>query len=81
MPGITIDAVTKAYKNGPRAVDEVSLEVRDGEFIVLVGPSGCGKSTLLKLIAGIEETTDGNIENVKRAVAACPRAAISLLED
>ena len=57
----TIDAVTKAYKNGPRAVDDVSLEVRDGEFMVLVGPSGCGKSTLLKLIAGIEETTDGRI--------------------
>ena len=59
MPGITIEEVTKAYKNGPRAVDEVSLEVRDGEFMVLVGPSGCGKSTLLKLIAGIEETTAG----------------------
>src|SRR4051812_32345298 len=61
MPGITIEEVTKAYKNGPRAVDEVSLEVRDGEFMVLVGPSGCGKSTLLKLMAGIEETTSGRI--------------------
>jgi multiple sugar transport system ATP-binding protein len=58
---IRIDAVTKAYKNGPRAVDDVSLEVQDGEFMVLVGPSGCGKSTLLKLIAGIEEVTDGRI--------------------
>ena len=58
--GIRIDGVTKAYKNGPRAVDDVSLEVRQGEFMVLVGPSGCGKSTLLKLIAGIEETTDGH---------------------
>ena len=61
MPGISHRAVTKAYKNGPRAVDDVSLEVRDGEFMVLVGPSGCGKSTLLKLIAGIEETTAGRI--------------------
>ena len=52
MPAIRIDGVTKAYKNGPRAVDDVSLEVRDGEFMVLVGPSGCGKSTLLKMIAG-----------------------------
>ena len=59
--GIRIDGVTKAYKNGPRAVDDVSLEVRQGEFMVLVGPSGCGKSTLLKLIAGIEETTAGSI--------------------
>jgi len=58
---IRIDAVTKAYKNGPVAVDEVSLEVADGEFMVLVGPSGCGKSTLLKLIAGIEEVTSGTI--------------------
>jgi multiple sugar transport system ATP-binding protein len=61
MPGIRIEGVTKAYKNGPRAVDDVSLEVRPGEFMVLVGPSGCGKSTLLKLIAGIEETTGGAI--------------------
>ena len=68
MPGITIDAVTKAYKNGPRAVDEVSLEVHDGEFMVLVGPSGCGKSTLLKLIAGIEETTSGRIKIGERDV-------------
>ncbi len=58
---IRIENVTKAYKSGPRAVDDVSLEVRDGEFMVLVGPSGCGKSTLLKLIAGIEETTEGAI--------------------
>ena len=58
---IRIDAVSKAYKSGPMAVDDVSLEVRDGEFMVLVGPSGCGKSTLLKLIAGIEEVTDGRI--------------------
>jgi multiple sugar transport system ATP-binding protein len=61
MPGIQIEAVSKAYKNGPRAVDDVSLEVRPGEFMVLVGPSGCGKSTLLKLIAGIEETSAGAI--------------------
>ena len=59
--GIRITHVTKAYKNGPRAVDDVTLEVREGEFMVLVGPSGCGKSTLLKMIAGIEETTAGTI--------------------
>ena len=61
MNGIQITNVTKAYKNGPRAVDDVTLEVNEGEFMVLVGPSGCGKSTLLKLIAGIEETTAGTI--------------------
>jgi multiple sugar transport system ATP-binding protein len=59
---IRIDRVSKAYKGGgPLAVDDVSLDVRDGEFLVLVGPSGCGKSTLLKLIAGIEDVTDGRI--------------------
>jgi multiple sugar transport system ATP-binding protein len=61
LPGIGIEGVSKDYKNGPHAVHDVSLEVRDGEFMVLVGPSGCGKSTLLKLIAGIEETTSGTI--------------------
>jgi multiple sugar transport system ATP-binding protein len=61
LPGIAIEGVSKDYKNGPHAVDDVSLEVRDGEFMVLVGPSGCGKSTLLKLIAGIEETSAGTI--------------------
>jgi multiple sugar transport system ATP-binding protein len=68
MPGIRIDGVTKAYKNGPKAVDDVSLEVRPGEFMVLVGPSGCGKSTLLKMIAGIEETTAGRIHIGERDV-------------
>ena len=61
MPGIAIEEVTKAYKSGPRAVDEVSLEVRDGEFIVLVGPSGCGKSTTLKMINRLIEPTTGRI--------------------
>src|SRR5262245_38780024 len=59
---ISLEHVSKSYKSGhDAAVDDVSLEVRDGEFMVLVGPSGCGKSTLLKLIAGIEEVSDGQI--------------------
>jgi multiple sugar transport system ATP-binding protein len=59
---IRIDAVSKTYKGGRApAVDRVTLEVRDGEFMVLVGPSGCGKSTLLKMIAGIEEVSGGQI--------------------
>ena len=44
-----------------RAVDEVSLRIDDGEFLVLVGPSGCGKSTLLRMIAGLEDATEGEI--------------------
>jgi multiple sugar transport system ATP-binding protein len=62
MPGIKLEGLIKTYrKNGPRAVDDVDLEVRDGEFMVLVGPSGCGKSTMMRMIAGIEETTGGRI--------------------
>ncbi len=58
---IVLDHVTKEFPNGVRAVDDVSLTVRDGEFMVLVGPSGCGKSTLLRSIAGLEEVTAGTI--------------------
>lgn len=61
MASITIDKVTKRYANGVVAVDAVDLHIDDGEFMVLVGPSGCGKSTLLRLIAGLEEVTDGGV--------------------
>jgi multiple sugar transport system ATP-binding protein len=60
MAGIVLDHVTKDF-GGVVAVDDVSLEIADGEFLVLVGPSGCGKSTLLRMIAGLEETTGGTI--------------------
>jgi multiple sugar transport system ATP-binding protein len=61
MPGIRLDRVTKVYGDEVLAVDDVSLEVADGEFMVLVGPSGCGKSTLLRLIAGLEKVTLGKV--------------------
>jgi multiple sugar transport system ATP-binding protein len=61
MGAIHLDGVSKVYDGGVTAVDEVSLEVRDGEFMVLVGPSGCGKSTLLRMIAGLERVSGGRI--------------------
>ncbi|HEY3182034.1 MAG TPA: sn-glycerol-3-phosphate ABC transporter ATP-binding protein UgpC [Gaiellaceae bacterium] len=62
MGRIIIDGVTKLFPGGVKAVDDVTLTVRDGEFIVLVGPSGCGKSTLLRMIAGLEDVTEGKIQ-------------------
>jgi multiple sugar transport system ATP-binding protein len=61
MSGIRLDSVTKVYPNGVKAVDSVSLDIEDGEFVVLVGPSGCGKSTLLRILAGLEDVTDGSV--------------------
>jgi len=61
MAEITLEHLTKTYSGGITAVDDVSLRIEEGEFIVLVGPSGCGKSTLLRMIAGLEEVTQGAI--------------------
>jgi ABC-type sugar transport system ATPase subunit len=61
MAGITIDRVSKRFADGSLAVNEVSLDIADGEFVVLVGPSGCGKSTLLRMVAGLEEMSGGAI--------------------
>jgi ABC-type nitrate/sulfonate/bicarbonate transport system ATPase subunit len=56
MANVKIERV-KDYGNGVHAVDDVSIDIADGEFIVLVGPSGCGKSTLLRMVAGLETIT------------------------
>jgi multiple sugar transport system ATP-binding protein len=62
MASVTLQKVTKTYAGGQlKAVRELSLDIVDGEFLVLVGPSGCGKSTALRMIAGLEEITDGGI--------------------
>jgi multiple sugar transport system ATP-binding protein len=61
MAQIELEHITKVFAGGTVAVDDVNLRVEDGEFMVLVGPSGCGKSTLLRMIAGLEEVTDGHI--------------------
>src|SRR6478609_1903385 len=61
MASITLNSVTKRYRDGTLAVRGVDLEIADGEFMILVGPSGCGKTTLLRMIAGLEAITDGEV--------------------
>jgi multiple sugar transport system ATP-binding protein len=61
MTGISCEAITKVYGDGTKAVDALDLEVTEGQLMVLVGPSGCGKTTLLRMIAGLEDITDGVI--------------------
>ncbi|MEY4374553.1 MAG: hypothetical protein RL760_719 [Candidatus Eisenbacteria bacterium] len=74
MAGVTFKGVGKAYGKGGHAVKGVDLTVAEGEFLVLVGPSGCGKSTLLRMVAGLEEITDGTISIGGRVVNdAAPR--------
>ena len=68
MASITLDRVGKTYAGGTAAVHDVSVEIADGEFLVLVGPSGCGKSTLLRMVAGLETVTNGDIRIGDRVV-------------
>jgi len=68
MATITLDNLAKTYPGGIKAVEEFSLDIEDGEFIVLVGPSGCGKSTTLRMIAGLEEITEGTVSIGDRVV-------------
>jgi multiple sugar transport system ATP-binding protein len=59
MASVVFDRVSKVFHDGTRAVDRLDLEITDGEFMVLVGPSGCGKTTALRMVAGLEEISDG----------------------
>jgi multiple sugar transport system ATP-binding protein len=72
MAQIVLDQVDKVYPGGVKAVDGLSLEIADGEFMVLVGPSGCGKSTALRSIAGLDEITSGTISIGGRVVNDLP---------
>jgi multiple sugar transport system ATP-binding protein len=65
---ITLNGVTKRYPDGFEAVRDMTLQVEDGEFVILVGPSGCGKSTALRMVAGLEDITDGELRIGDRVV-------------
>ena len=68
MAQITLEGVTKRFPDGYEAVKDMNLEIKDGEFMILVGPSGCGKSTALRMIAGLEDITSGELRIGDRVV-------------
>ncbi len=68
MAEVVFDGVSKVFKDGTRAVDRLDLSVGDGEFMVFVGPSGCGKTTALRMVAGLEEISDGTVRIGDRVV-------------
>jgi multiple sugar transport system ATP-binding protein len=72
MAEVVLQGVGKVYADGTRAVDALDLEIDDGEFLVLVGPSGCGKTTALRMVAGLEEISEGVISIGERVVNRVP---------
>ena len=72
MAGVAFEHVAKVYPDGTRAVDDMTLEIRDGEFVVIVGPSGSGKTTALRMVAGLEEISEGTIAIGDRVVNHFP---------
>ena len=61
MASVKLEHIYKVYPNGTKAVNDISLDIKNGEFIVFVGPSGCGKSTTLRMIAGLDDITAGEL--------------------
>src|ERR687885_1275241 len=72
MAEVTFDRVSKVYPDGYRAVNHLDLDIRDGEFMVLVGPSGCGKTTALRMVAGLEDISRGVLRIGERVVNHVP---------
>jgi multiple sugar transport system ATP-binding protein len=72
MASITLEDIGKIYPDGTRAVGQVNIDIRDSEFLVLVGPSGCGKSTVLRMIAGLEDITEGKMSIGDKVVNDVP---------
>src|SRR5215211_4008582 len=72
MAAVTFEDVSKIYPDGTRAVNAINLEIRDGEFMVLVGPSGCGKTTALRMVAGLEDISEGVLRIGEKVVNHVP---------
>ena len=72
MAAVSFDGVTKTYPDGTTAVNDLNLEITDGEFMVLVGPSGCGKTTALRMVAGLEDISGGVLKIGERIVNHVP---------
>jgi multiple sugar transport system ATP-binding protein len=72
MASITLEDIGKIYPDGTRAVGDVNLDIVDGEFLVLVGPSGCGKSTVLRMVAGLEDISEGKLTIGEKVVNDVP---------
>src|SRR5258708_20874861 len=72
MAKMDLEKVKKIYPGGVKAVDAIDLSIKDQEFVVLVGPSGCGKSTTLRMVAGLEEISEGTIRIGSRVVNDVP---------
>jgi multiple sugar transport system ATP-binding protein len=72
VAGVTFQGVSKIYPDGTRAVNDFNLNIEDGEFMVLVGPSGCGKTTALRMVAGLEDISEGQLRIGERVVNHVP---------
>src|SRR2546423_12065279 len=72
MAQVAFERVSKIYPDGTRAVNDINLDIRDGEFMVLVGPSGCGKTTALRMVAGLEDISEGVLKIGDRVVNHVP---------
>jgi len=72
MAEIKLEQLTKVYPDGTKAVERLDLEIADGELVVLVGPSGCGKTSALRMVAGLEDITDGKVWIGGRVVNKVP---------
>ena len=77
MAQIELDQVAKVYPDGTRAVTDLDMQVADGELVVFVGPSGCGKTSALRMIAGLEDISEGTVSDRRRGRERARRRRIA----